>query len=56
MLFLFRTLYLGVLLHRGSGLPGPDPDAWEALLHAINDSLASGPRSTPSQALTPRSR
>ena len=48
VLFLFRTLYLGVLLHRGSGLPGPDPDAWEALLHAINDSLATRPAATPS--------
>jgi AcrR family transcriptional regulator len=32
LLFLFRTLYLGTILHRGSGLPGPDPEAWEALL------------------------
>ena len=43
VLFLFRTLHLGVLLHRGSGLPGPDPDAWESLLHTINDSLATRP-------------
>ncbi|MGZ4729309.1 MAG: TetR/AcrR family transcriptional regulator, partial [Acidimicrobiales bacterium] len=52
VLFLFRTLYLGVLLHRGSGLPGPDPEAWEALLHAINESLATRP---PRDALKQRS-
>jgi len=39
ILFLFRTLYLGTLVHRGSGLPGPDPDAWEALLGEIAASL-----------------
>jgi AcrR family transcriptional regulator len=39
VLFLFRTLYLGTLLHRGSGLPGPDPEAWEALLTHIADAL-----------------
>lgn len=39
VLFLFRTLYLGTLLHRGSGLPGPDPEAWEAVLTQIADSL-----------------
>ena len=43
VLFLFRTLYLGVLLHRGSGLPGPDPEAWESLLHTLNASLATKP-------------
>ena len=37
VLFLFRTLYLGTLLHRGSDLPGPDPEAWEALLTQIAD-------------------
>ena len=26
VLFLYRTLYLGLLLHRGTGLDGPDPD------------------------------
>jgi AcrR family transcriptional regulator len=35
VLFLFRTLYLGGLLHRGSGLPGPDPQAWEALVERL---------------------
>lgn len=39
VLFLFRTLYLGTILHRGSGLPGPDPDAWEALLARIAEAL-----------------
>lgn len=41
VLFLFRTLYLGTLLHRGSGLPGPDPEAWEALLAQVAASLGT---------------
>jgi AcrR family transcriptional regulator len=32
VLFFVRVLHLGLLLHRGSGLPGPDPDAWDALV------------------------
>ena len=39
VLFLFRTLYLGTIVHRGSGLPGPEPDAWEALLTQVAASL-----------------
>ena len=41
VMFLFRTLWLGVLLHRGSGLPSPDPAAWDALLQILADSLAA---------------
>jgi hypothetical protein len=32
VLFLTRVLRLGLLLHRGSGLPGPDQEAWESLV------------------------
>jgi AcrR family transcriptional regulator len=39
VLFLFRTLYLGTILHLASDLPGPDPDAWEALLGMVADAL-----------------
>jgi len=39
VLFLFRTLYLGTILHRGSGLPGPEPEAWESLLAQIAAAL-----------------
>lgn len=39
VLFLYRTLYLGLLLHRGSGLAGPDPEAWEALVDRVVASL-----------------
>jgi AcrR family transcriptional regulator len=35
VLFLYRTLYLGLLLHRGSGLEGPDPKAWRALIERV---------------------
>jgi AcrR family transcriptional regulator len=35
VLFLVRILNLGLLLHRGSGLPGPDPASWESLVDRI---------------------
>lgn len=35
VLFLVRVLRLGILLHRGSGLPTPDGDAWEALVRRV---------------------
>lgn len=35
VLFLVRVLRLGLLLHRGSGLPSPDGDGWEALVHRV---------------------
>jgi hypothetical protein len=45
VLFLYRTLYLGMLLHRASGMDGPDPDAWEALVDRIVAGLARPPGS-----------
>lgn len=35
VLFLVRVLRLGLLLHRGSGLAGPDPDGWEELVGRV---------------------
>ncbi|HSL59877.1 MAG TPA: helix-turn-helix domain-containing protein [Acidimicrobiales bacterium] len=35
VLFLVRVLRLGLLVHRGSGLPGPDPDGWEHLVARV---------------------
>jgi AcrR family transcriptional regulator len=35
VLFLVRILHMGLLLHRGSGLPGPDGTAWQALVERI---------------------
>lgn len=43
VLFLYRTLYLGMLLHRASGLAGPDPDAWSALVERIVAALGEPP-------------
>jgi AcrR family transcriptional regulator len=43
VLFLVRILHLGLLLHRGSGLPGPDEKAWQVLVERI---VASFGRST----------
>ena len=39
VLFLYRVLYLGLLLHRGSGLAGPDTASWEALVDRLVASL-----------------
>ena len=35
VLFFVRTLHLGLLLQRGSGLPGPDPESWNDLMTRI---------------------
>lgn len=35
VLFLVRVIRLGLLLHRGSGLEGPDPDAWHTLVRRV---------------------
>ena len=35
VLFLVRALRLGMLLHRGSGLPTPEQDGWEALVRRV---------------------
>lgn len=42
VLFLVRVLQLGLLLHRGSGLPAPDDDAWQALVARILASFGAG--------------
>lgn len=45
VLFLVRILHMGLLLHRGSGLPAPDDDAWQALVGRIVASFgAAGTR------------
>jgi len=35
VLFLVRVLRLGLLLHRGTGLDGPDPDGWSELVTRV---------------------
>lgn len=35
VLFLVRTMHLGLLLHRGTGLSGPDPASWKALVQRL---------------------
>ena len=42
VLFLTRVLWLGLLLHRGSGLPGPDQQSWEKLLARVVASFGDG--------------
>ena len=44
VLFLVRILNLGLLLHRGSGLPGPDDAAWQALVDRIVASFGAARR------------
>lgn len=41
-IFLVRILNLGLLLHRGSSLPAPDPDAWRAVVARLLASFSSG--------------
>jgi AcrR family transcriptional regulator len=57
VLFLVRVLSLGLLLHRGSGLPGPDDDAWRALVGRIVASFgrpeSGGDADRPTTATTP---
>jgi AcrR family transcriptional regulator len=43
VLFLVRILTLGLLLHRGSGLPAPAADAWQALVARIVASFGAAP-------------
>ena len=54
VLFLVRILNLGLLLHRGSGLPGPDETAWQALVERLVASFGQAPpiaqtRATPAE-------
>jgi AcrR family transcriptional regulator len=49
VLFLYRTLYLGLLLHRASGLDGPDPEAWQAVIDRIVASLGQREGQAPEQ-------
>jgi AcrR family transcriptional regulator len=43
VVFLVRILHLGLLLHRGSGLPGPDEAAWQALVERLVASFGDAP-------------
>ncbi|GAC1599094.1 MAG: hypothetical protein NVS3B21_25270 [Acidimicrobiales bacterium] len=43
VLYFVRTLHLGLLVQRGSGLPGPDPATWEALVTRIVASFGEPP-------------
>lgn len=42
VLFLVRTVGLGLLLQRGAGMPTPDPAAWDALIRRIVASFGDG--------------
>lgn len=48
VLFLVRVLRLGLLLHRGSGLPGPDHDSWSTLVQRVVASFGE-PDTAPSE-------
>lgn len=48
VLYLVRTLHLGLLVQRGSGLPGPDPVAWEHLVSRVVASFGR-PDGTPAE-------
>lgn len=44
VLYLVRVLRLGMLLQRGSGLPGPDPDGWRNLMNRVVASFGTTDR------------
>jgi AcrR family transcriptional regulator len=46
VLFLVRTLYLGLLLQRAAGSIPPDREAWEAVLRRVTASVAAPPAAT----------
>lgn len=41
VLYLVRTLHLGLLVQRAAGSPAPDDASWDALVHTIIDSFGS---------------
>ena len=43
VVFLVRILHLGLLLHRGSGLPGPDEKSWHVLVDRLVASFGHSP-------------
>jgi hypothetical protein len=47
VVFLVRILHLGLLLHRGSGLPGPDEGSWRVLVDRLVASFGHNPSETP---------
>ena len=44
VLYLLRTVNLGLLLQRGAGIDAPDPDAWNDLITRIVASFGAGDR------------
>jgi hypothetical protein len=46
VLFLVRTLYLGLLLQRAAGSVPPDPAAWEALVRRVTAAVSERPAAT----------
>ena len=49
VLFLVRTMHLGLLLHRGTGLAGPDPASWKALVERLVASFGKDQREAPDE-------
>ena len=47
VVFLVRILHMGLLLHRGSGLPGPDDKAWQVLVERLVASFGDPARTAP---------
>jgi AcrR family transcriptional regulator len=46
VLFLVRTLYLGLLLQRAASSVPPDPAAWESLVRRVTEAVAGRPAPT----------
>lgn len=41
VLYLVRTLHLGLLVQRAAGSPAPDDESWDTLVHTIIDSFGA---------------
>ena len=46
VLFLVRTVYLGLLLQRAARSEPPDPELWEVLVRRLSAAIAGGPVAT----------
>jgi AcrR family transcriptional regulator len=53
VLYLVRVLRVGMLLQRGSGLPGPDPEGWGALMARVVASFGVHDQAAPTRDADP---
>ena len=52
VLYFVRTMHLGLLLQRGAGIQGPDPEAWNTLVERIVASFGRPKNASPRRKTT----